>query len=517
MLKKYKFVTIFFVFVLLLNFQICFAKEPELNQTVDVSCNKYNIKCIFDEKEKSIRAKQIVDFTNKYNTKLSKIVFHLYPNIYKSYDDILIVKNFLDKNLKKQMSEISIEKVTVNGKNVQFCVQNQTLKLFLSKPIEQGEKVNIKIDFTLKIPKGRLRLGYFDDIYSLTNWYPILSIYDEESKYWDCKSYNSIGESNFSDVSDYTVRLILPKDMVIASTGNVVKETFKENFKIVDIKANAVRDFVFIMSKNYEVLEDEVYGIKIRNFYIPEDKIEEKKGISKEDTAKIILDFVKEAVVFFSNTFGKNPYNKIDVVETKLIGGAMEYPCVLQMCSYDNLNSNLKSGHMPWIIEAAVHETAHQWWYAAVGNDEYKEPFMDEALAQYSTALFFEKKYGQDHPQGAFKATREYISPYKLPPLNSSVDQFESWMQYDKTIYQRGTLLLEDLRTMVGEEQFIKILRTYYKRFLLKNGSIKDFLNTIEEICGENVSRYIQNAMNNEKYSPDHLLMIEQNKVNIER
>jgi hypothetical protein len=33
----------------------------------------------------------------------------------------------------------------------------------------------------------------------------------------------------------------------------------------------------------------------------------------------------------------------------------------------------------------AVHETAHQWWYALVGNDEYRHPWMDEALAQYTT------------------------------------------------------------------------------------------------------------------------------------
>lgn len=501
MMTKYKLVSVFLVFILLVNIQICFASEIGPNQMSGISRNRYNLKCIFDEKKNIIRVKQIVDFTNKYNTKLSEIVFHLYPNIYKSYDSIPIIKNFINKNLKEQIGKISIEKVKVDGEEIQFCVQNQILKLFLGKPLEKGEKINIEIDFILKIPKGRLRLGYFDDIYSITNWYPILSVYDEKIKTWDCTSFYPIGESNFSDVSDYMVRLILPKDMIIASTGNVVKEeTFDENLKIVDIKAKSVRDFVFIMSKNYEVLEDGVYGIKIRNFYIPEDKI-------KEDDANIILNFVKDAVVFFSNTFGKYPYDKIDIVETKLIGGAMEYPNVLQMGSYDNLNGKLETGQIPWIIEAAVHETAHQWWYAVVGNNEYKEPFMDEALAQYSTALFFEKKYGQAHPHGAFKATREYISPCKLPPLNSSVDQFETWMQYDKTIYQRGPLLLEDLRTMVGEEQFIKILRTYYKRFFLKNGSIKDFLNTIEEICGENVSRYIQNAMSNEKYCPDHLLL----------
>ena len=39
-----------------------------------------------------------------------------------------------------------------------------------------------------------------------------------------------------------------------------------------------------------------------------------------------------------------------------------------------------------------AHETAHQWWYSVIGNDEINEPWLDEALTEYSTILYFEER-----------------------------------------------------------------------------------------------------------------------------
>lgn len=503
MINKNKIATIVLVSILFFNLKICLGQEqkPELAY--------YNIECFLDIKEKKIKASQIVNFTNKYNTKLHEIVFHLYPNSYSSYETIPIIGDYFDKKhlSKDDLGEIVIDKVMVKNKKVRFYVHDQIIILFLEEPLERGDSLDIKIDFTLQLPHGRYRLGYFENIYSITNWYPILSIYDEKSQTWDKNPYHPVGEPNFGDVSHYFVRVIIPNNMTIVSTGNIVAKTIKKDLEIIDIKAENVRDFIFIVGNNYDILEDEIYNIKIRIFYIPETiKKTNVDFLSKKEIAAIVLNYVKEAAKFFSDTFGKYPYNKIDIVETNLEGGAMEYPQVLQMSNFSDLSRNFNSDNIPWIIEAAVHETAHQWWRVAVGNDEYREPFMDEAFAQYSTALFFEKRYGKDHPQGAYKAFREYISPHELPPLDSSVDEFDNWAQYTKTIYQRGPLLLEDLRFLIGEEEFLKILRAYYNKYFLKNGSINDFLKVIEEVSGEEVRNYIKASIKNKKYSPDHLL-----------
>jgi pimeloyl-ACP methyl ester carboxylesterase len=40
------------------------------------------------------------------------------------------------------------------------------------------------------------------------------------------------------------------------------------------------------------------------------------------------------------------------------------------------------------VYYVAAHEVAHQWWYAVVGNDIYREPWLDEAFAQYSGIIY---------------------------------------------------------------------------------------------------------------------------------
>ena len=43
-----------------------------------------------------------------------------------------------------------------------------------------------------------------------------------------------------------------------------------------------------------------------------------------------------------------------------------------------------------------VHETAHQWWYGLVGNDQIDEAWLDESLATYSEVIYTSEIYGKD-------------------------------------------------------------------------------------------------------------------------
>ena len=94
-------------------------------------------------------------------------------------------------------------------------------------------------------------------MYNVTNFYPILAEYDGGA--WSHAAYYQDGECFFSEVSDYDVRLSVPKDFIVASTGTEAAKTESGEQMIYTYKAPCVRDFVFSASANF-VLTDGTYN-----------------------------------------------------------------------------------------------------------------------------------------------------------------------------------------------------------------------------------------------------------------
>lgn len=462
----------------------------------------YKISLNFDDSKKTITASETVKFTNTYDDNLKDIVFHLYPDSYNKTETMPAFSVPPDAKLNPEnFGDIDIEKVSIGGKNVYFTEDNQILKLTLETPLKKNDTIEISIEFLLKIPCGSSRLGYIDNIYSITNWYPILSIYDSSDDKWDENKFNPNGESNYSDVSNYDVIVNVPEGYIIASTGVVKSDEKKDKIETYDIAAEKVRDFVFTLSKDYKVLTKTVDGVKVNSFYTDPDT---------KDAAQKSLDVAADSMQFFSKTFGKYPYPELDVVETYLSGGAMEYPQLIQLWKYGrNIYDN--GTEVPFSVEAVAHETCHQWWYVLAGNNEFKEPLMDESLTVYSTAYYFEKKYGKYCTAGTFMKVKSnyYPSP---EPFNLSVDKYKDYSEYIFNVYNRAPIIFEVLRTEAGEDNFIKILRTYFERFEYKNGSIEELLNVIGEISGDKVKDDIKTAITKPNYLPDNIQITDEER-----
>ncbi len=493
------------LFVLLFGVPISFADELVQNES---DLTEYYIQVDLNDEEKSLTAKQTIIFTNNYEEPLDQLIFHLYADSYNQVETLPSIGGFgANQPLSEsQIGDIKITDVQVNQQKVEYTDKEQLLKVNLADPLKTNEKVEINIEFTLKIPEGTHRLGYFQNVISLTNWYPIMSIYDESKKEWDLNPYHPIGESNYSDVANYQLEVTVPEGMEIASTG-VIKndqqqiENKELEEKIIKIEADKVRDFVMILSNDFKVVHKEIDGVNINTFYFSENK----------QTAQILLDEVAETVQFMNQTVGKYPYEELDIVETYLGGGAMEYPQLLQMGSFFPIELNYKeSSRVPFLLEAAVHETIHQWWYVSVGNNEFFEPILDESLTVFSTAYYFEKEYGQYHSNGIISSIRSRVYPENTLPFNSSVEKFSNWGEYGNVIYGRAPIIFEDLRNKVGEEKLQQILQTYYQRFLFKNAAVQDFLDIVGEVTDLKTKEYISTSIADSNYFPQHLQLTEE-------
>ena len=142
-----------------------------------------------------------------------------------------------------------------------------------------------------------------------------------------------------------------------------------------------------------------------------------------------------------------------------------------------------------YLIAIAAHETAHQWWYAMVGNDQALEPWLDEAFCTYSERLFYENKYPE-----ALEWWWNYRIFYYQPQgwVDDSIYNphgvAKAYRAYRDAVYLNGALFLEDLRLLIGDEAFFDFLRDYAQSFTHKIATTSDFFTLLQKYTTEDIT-----------------------------
>ena len=142
-----------------------------------------------------------------------------------------------------------------------------------------------------------------------------------------------------------------------------------------------------------------------------------------------------------------------------------------------------------------VHETAHQWFYARIANDQANEPWLDEAFATYSELLYLENTY----PELDTWWWNYRVYTYKPTGwVDKTIYGLSEYRPYVNAVYLRGVMFLHDLRMQIGEEAFFSVLKDFATP---EEGdplrSAQDFFDLIATYSQEDISnlleRYFQN------------------------
>ena len=124
----------------------------------------------------------------------------------------------------------------------------------------------------------------------------------------------------------------------------------------------------------------------------------------------------------------------------------------------------------------AAHETAHQWWYGQIANNQALEPWLDEALCTFSELIYYENLYPESVDW--WWATRvNYYEPYGV--IDRSIYGFsefpDQYLEYRNATYLQGAKFINDLRNSLGEEDFLIFLRGYLEQYSNQIVSGEDF------------------------------------------
>ena len=460
------------------------SAETVSSEEVDLSADKiedykYDFELVLNTDDMTIDGVLNFTYFNNNETPMDELVFYLYANSFEKQEYHAVEEDNFDNGYPNGFSpgSIEIKDIDIQGGG-SFEVtgsQNHLLVVTLDNMVEPEGITHLTIEYKITIPNSYGRFGYGEQTISIVNCNPIMAVYDEQTGYYTYE-YNNIGDPFFSECADYTAQITLPEGYLIAPTGTITGETHQEGQVTYKVDGENRRDFGFVASDDFDVLSQESNGVTIYSYSFTGGSVNEKA-----------LQSAVDAIDVYSDVYGDYPYETFNVVEANFYIGGMEYPGMVMIDDGYYLSS--RQGIMEMII---IHEAAHQWWYAMVGNDQIAEPWLDEALATFSEKVYYERVYPGDYKDLIF----DYIDNFfikrnrNLENKDSRIDlnTMEYGDEYSVVVYGFGCWMLDDLREELGEEVFFAALRKYLSDNKYQVATREDLENAIEAITGEDIT-----------------------------
>jgi hypothetical protein len=407
-----------------------------------------------------LEGREEVCYTNREDEPLDVVYFRLYPNV--------------------AGGRVAVSAVKVDGRDVEpaYEFEDSGLRVPLPATLQPGEQIVVEMDFTVEVAQemaGNYGLfGYFDNVLVLDEFYPVIPVYDDEG--WNVEVPPSNGDWSYSDASFYLVRVTGPADLMVVASGTGVGREHEGEKQVLTFAAGPARDFYLAASDNYTVVSETVGETRVNSYAFTE----------RAEGAGLALEFGVGALRSYNERFGTYPYTEFDVVGTPMQALGIEYPGVvgIALALYDP-DAEVQGLSSQVLLESVVaHEVAHQWFYNVVGNDQVDEPWLDEAVVQYATWLYYVDAYGERAAEGyrdSWLGRWDSVDRADVPIGLPSGAYAEN--EYGAIVYGRGPLFVEALAEEMGQEVFDKFLRDYYESHQWGIGTGDTFRQLAEGHC----------------------------------
>ncbi len=421
------------------------------------------------------------------------------------------------------------------GRKLPFKIVGSNMRVDLPKPLASEGTFRFKVSWKYNIIdatilRGRGGFEHFkedgNNIYEIAQWFPRLCAYSDLTG-WQHKEFLGSGEFAL-EFGDYIVRLTVPADHIVASTGVLMNskdvltadqqarlaeaKTAKtpifvvtpeeaaenqkegtEDKKTWIFKADNVRDFAFASSRKFiwDAMGHNSSGNQVlaMSFY----PNEAEPLWSKYSTHAI----VHTMEVYSKYTF-QYPYPVAISVNGPVYG--MEYPMICFNGPRPEKDGTYSKRTKYGLISVVIHEVGHNYFPMIVNSDERQWTWMDEGLntfLQYLAEVEWEKNYPSRAGEPA-RITGYMKSSNQVPIMTNS----ESILQFGPNGYSKPATALNILReTILGREQFDFAFREYSQRWMFKRPYPADFFRSMEDASGTDLDWFWRGWF----FSTDHV------------
>ncbi|HEV2426355.1 MAG TPA: M1 family metallopeptidase [Terriglobia bacterium] len=368
------------------------------------------------------------------------------------------------------------------------------VQVTLPKPVALNANVTFRIAFHDQLPEVVERTGYKRDFFMVGQWFPKVGVWWHGA--WNCHQFHATTEF-FADFGTYDVKITVPRNYLTGAAGDLVsEEDSTDGTKTLRYQSQDVHDFSWTASPEFTDVEDSWEGdagtVKIHLLMSP--------GHVKY--AGRYIDCVKGTLEMFQRWYGVYPYDRITVVDPPEGGndaGGMEYPTLITGGSSWYLPRGLNA-----IALVTEHEFGHQYWYGMVATNEFEEAWLDEGINSYTEAKVMRALYGKGVSMlniwgatlsDADEQRLSYLAEADTDPLTHYAYQFMSSGSYGGITYGKTATVLLTLEGIIGQDTMRNAMHTYFERYKFTHPTGTDFLKTIEDVSGQDLSWYFNQAV----------------------
>ncbi len=508
---------------ILLLFPITLIAQAPLSQRVV----QYDIDAKYDAKAHSLDAVETLTWHNFTGKPQDKFPFHLYLNAFQPHSTFnresrrrggfregmggagirgegsITVKQFdvvsmgdgksklvfpTPQNVTDKMKFVSPDDGNPNDKTV--------VEVPLPQPIPPGGEVTFRIAFHDQFPEVVARTGYHDAFILAGQWFPKVGVWWRGA--WNCHQFHENSEF-FADFGVFNVNVTLPQNFVDGATGMKVGEKkSNDGTKTVSYHAEDVHDFAWTADPKYQVLTDTFTNsagnkTAVRTLMQPDHM----------DTAERYRQSTLATLKKFDEWYGHYPYSTLTVVDPAsgaMQAGGMEYPTFITGDTLYGIPKGLK-----YLPEGVVeHEFGHQYWYGMVATNEFEDAWLDEGINSYTEVKVLAALYGKDTDVLNINGVKmgddaqqrlSYTGVADLDPMTANAWDYVNSNSYGGITYGKTATVLLTLESIIGEQKMQEAIRTWFERYKFTHPTEEDFMNTVNEVAGQDLSWYWNQAV----------------------
>jgi hypothetical protein len=314
-----------------------------------------------------------------------------------------------------------------------------TLDVALGRELVPGTSVTVQLPWRLHMPRSHLdRIARFPDGLRLGTFMPLLA-WDPRRGWVTERAARILAESATTPTADFDLRVRSPKGLRVLASGDPLGAG--------RFRALAVRDLAVTVGR-YRIRTTALAGVTIR-----------VAAITHLNELGADLAVARRAIRKLSRRYGSYPWHSYTlVVPADLPPSGIEYP---------TLSFVGRSRYRRLIID---HETAHQWFYSLVGNDQFRDPWLDETLATWSQTRLGAPELPSNRriPAGARRHVGEPVPYWERRP---------DWYFYG--VYAEGVRALHSL----GNDAAVDCaLRHYVARHAYSIAEPGDLLDELDHV-----------------------------------